>query len=170
MIIYLRSLAAGLALAGLLACQPRDRAATVNVAMEREAVHEAAALWINAYNARSAGAIASVFTDDAWIIPPDAPAVIGQRAIRDFMARVWTVNQLEYSIGETDLEITSPTAAWRAGRFEARDASGGMVSKGSFVEIWQKVGGNWRIHRSIFNNEAQPAAPSSEAKPATPPA
>jgi len=170
MIIYLRSLAAGLALTGLLACQPKERADTVNVAEEREAVHEASALWINAYNARSAGAIASVFTDDAWIIPPDTPAVIGQRAIRDFMDRVWTVNRLEYSIGETDLEITSPTTAWRAGRFEARSTAGGMSSNGSFVEIWQKVDGKWRIHRSIFNNEALLAAPPPEGPPATPPA
>ena len=31
--------------------------------------------------------------------------------------------------------------------------NGDVVLKGSFVEIWRKEDGTWRIHRSIFNSE-----------------
>lgn len=166
MFTHLRLLATGLALLGLMACQPGKKADVPDVAVERASIHEAAALWINAYNARSADAIASVFSDDAWIIPPDSPAVIGQRAIRDFMNRVWTASKLQYVIGETDLEITSPATAWRAGRFEARNDAGAIVAKGSFIEIWGKLDGNWRMRRSIFNSESLPAAVAAAEEPA----
>ena len=165
MFTHLRLLATGLAMLGLMACQPGKKADVMDVAAEREAIHQAAALWINAYNARSADAIASVFSDDAWIIPPDSPAVIGQRAIRDFMNRVWTANKLQYVIGETDLEITSPATAWRAGRFEARNDAGAIVAKGSFIEIWGKLEGKWRMRRSIFNSESLPAAVAETGTP-----
>ena len=166
MFTHLRLMATGLALVGLVACQPGKKADVMDVAAEREAIHQAAALWINAYNARSADAIASVFSDDAWIIPPDSPAVIGQRAIRDFMNRVWTVNNLQYVIGETDLEIPSPAAAWRAGRFEARNDAGAIVAKGSFIEIWGKLDGKWRMRRSIFNSESALTAAAASGTPA----
>ncbi len=175
MFTHLRTLALGLALVALMACQPKEQAAApTSKAADREAIQQAASLWINGYNARSAGTIASVFSDDAWIIPPNEPAVIGQRAIGDFMDRVWRVNKLQYLIGETDLEITSPTDAWRAGRFEARIDDGTIVAKGSFMEIWGKIDGQWRMRRSIFNNESlvAPATPAAAtpaaASPPTP--
>lgn len=171
MFTHLRTLAMGLALVALMACQPKEKTAPTSPALERAAIQQAAALWINGYNARSAGAIGSVFTDDAWIIPPAAPAVIGQRAINEFMSRVWTRTPMQMSIGETDLEITSPTDAWRAGRFEARNESGALVMKGSFIEIWDKIDGKWRMRRSIFNSEDMASAvTSASAVDATPPA
>ncbi len=153
MFTHVRTLAAGLLFVALIACQPKEQTVATQRMVDRDAIQQAARLWINAYNARSAGAIDTVFSNDAWIIPPAAPAVIGQRAINDFMSRVWVTTPMVFTIGETDLEVTSATDAWRAGRFEARNPEGSLVSKGSFIEIWGKIDGKWRMRRSIFNSE-----------------
>ena len=60
MFTHLRLLATGLALLGLMACQPGKKADVLDVAVDRESVHEAAAIWLDAYNSRTADAIATV--------------------------------------------------------------------------------------------------------------
>jgi ketosteroid isomerase-like protein len=162
-----RTLIACLALASVWGCRQPASNAAADLEADREAVQRAGELWTNGYNARSADVVASVFTDDAWIMKPGADPITGRRAIQDDFFRTWEKDPLNVSSSVSELEIHGDVA-WRIGRFEGRDSADTVVSRGAFIEIWRRTDGQWKIHRDIWTADLiVPTATSATAAPPT---
>jgi uncharacterized protein (TIGR02246 family) len=99
--------------------------------------------------------MASLYTPDAIAIPPDAPMSKGRENIRKLLGSVISEMGLKSLKLETlELEVSGDMA------FEVGEATLGLEPKGGkaatavvkYVVVWKKVGGEWRLHRDIWNS------------------
>jgi hypothetical protein len=65
---------------GVLLVGERER--VVDIAAEEAAIRALPTEWVNAVNAKDAEGMVAGFTDDAWLLPPNAPLASGKEAIR----------------------------------------------------------------------------------------
>ncbi|MCY7354295.1 MAG: DUF4440 domain-containing protein [Lysobacter sp.] len=117
--------------------------------------------WMEAYNAGDVERIVAMYSDDAIVMPPDAPPATGVTALRTFLTgniAGMKAAGLRLRDGSSDVG-TSGDLGWHAGTFAVVDAAGKTVGAGKYMEIWQRRNGKWVIIRDIWNNDA-PAAPA----------
>ena len=53
--------------------------------------------------------------------------------------------------------------AWRSGSFSGQDPSGATFT-GKYIEVWQRTADGWKLHRDIWNGDAE-AAPAASTTP-----
>ena len=134
----------------------------------KAAFNAGTAEWAAAYNAGEPDRIVALYSEDAIVMPPDAPSVTGDAALRSFLADdIATTKKagLTLVINGDDEADTSGDLGWHRGTFKVVNAGGGSMGTGKFLEIWQRQQGKWRITRDIWNNDAAAATP-----PPAPPA
>lgn len=103
----------------------------------------------------SGEAAAACYTEDGQLLPPGSPVVTGHEAIAAF----WQAG-VDSGIGGvtlTTLEVEGHRkTATEVGAFEIRDGEGNAIGEGSFVVLWKKTDGGWKLHRDIWNSNAVP--------------
>ncbi len=128
--------------------------------------------WIEAYNAGDADKIVAGYTEDAVLMPPDAPAATGHEAMKQYLAGDMAAakaagNTLAL---DTDTVGVSGDLAWHSGTFHVNGSGGSPLGSGKYLEVWQKdAKGNWLMIRDTWNSDAPPAAmapPAPEPKAA----
>jgi ketosteroid isomerase-like protein len=99
--------------------------------------------------------IVSYWSDDVTIFPPDAPAIQGKEAIRQFMVSVLEIPGFHVTWQPTtvfvapggDFGYTTGTNA-----MTAPDADGNLVTTpGRYVTVWRKEAGVWKCVIDIWN-------------------
>jgi uncharacterized protein (TIGR02246 family) len=113
-------------------------------------------------------AIVSFYTDDAVMLPGDAPVANTRQTIRDLWAPMlapnasvtWQVNQAEVA--------RSGDLGYARGVYQLviKDAAGKATTEhGKFVEIWKKqADSKWKCAVDSFSAYAPPAPPAPEKK------
>lgn len=133
-----------------------------------EVVRAGTAAWLAAYNAGDVAGVARLYAADAVVMPPGAPAAVGRKAIRVFLTSDIAAAQeagVTLVQGEMDDAGASEHLAWHSGSYTVNDATGAVVDSGSFLEVWRKTGGQWRILRDTWNSDRPPAAHTSAVEP-----
>ena len=96
--------------------------------------------------------LASLYTTDAIALPPDAPLVKGRDAIKQMWGTVaQQIGLKDVRLNTLDFEQAGDTG-YEVGEATLTVSSGTVVVK--FVVVWKKVGGQWRLHRDIWNSKA----------------
>jgi uncharacterized protein (TIGR02246 family) len=96
--------------------------------------------------------LASLYTPDAVALPPDGPFVKG----RDDIKQMW--GSIAQQIGLKDVRLNTVSfeqagdTGYEVGEATLTVSTGTAVVK--FVVVWKKVGGQWRLHRDIWNTKA----------------
>jgi ketosteroid isomerase-like protein len=98
--------------------------------------------------------MAALYTDNAKVMPPDAPIVTGKKAIEEFWRAAATALGLtDVTLKTVDLEVTGDTA-YEVGEANLKLGSG--QAKLKYLVVWQRGGdGQWRLHRDIWNSMPQ---------------
>ena len=125
--------------------------ATADAVAERALAHDAAG-------------VASFYTVDAILLPPDQEAISGRAAIEEFFARTNPAGGPAFELATVETAVFGDHA-WRQGSFRVNGPGDDAPMSGKFVELWKKVDGAWLIHRDIWNANAPP--PTVDAAPAT---
>jgi uncharacterized protein (TIGR02246 family) len=121
----------------------------------KDALKAAGAAWLKAFNAKDADAIATLYAEDAVLLPPSAPAVFGRDAV---LANTREMFAEGLAIELEDLEVKAETdLGYKAGRYRVFSEDGALVDRGKYIEIWTKEDGKWVLHRDIWNSSMQPA-------------
>ena len=118
---------------------------------------------VERFNAHDAAGVASFYTEDAVMMPPDSEPLSGRAAIQEFFARTNAAGTppVEFATVET---LVLGDHAWRQGSFRVQGPGTDAPVSGKFVELWKKVDGAWLLHRDIWNaNAPRPAAPPEAA-------
>jgi uncharacterized protein (TIGR02246 family) len=102
-----------------------------------------------------AAAMASLYTTDAEAFPPNSDMAKGRAAIE----AVWR-GALDSGIGgveltTADVESQGPLA-YEVGTYVIKLKNGTVADRGKYVVVWKKAGGQWMLHRDIWNT-SQPA-------------
>ncbi len=133
------------------------QAAAARVAT-RQAVAEANASFMRAFNTGDIHAAAQAYTEDALVLPPGGPEVRGREAIEAF----W-VGAVE-RMGVTTIELetirldSQDRSAHEVGRYRVSGRSG-LLDEGKYVVVWKReVGGAWKLHVDIWNSSASAPA------------
>jgi ketosteroid isomerase-like protein len=123
--------------------------ADADAAAERFAAHDAAG-------------VASFYTEDAVLLPPDQEAIAGRAAVQEFFARTNPEDAPAVELATVETFMFGDHA-WRQGSFRIEGPGEGVPVSGKFVELWKKVDGAWLIHRDMWNANAPP--PATDAAP-----
>jgi ketosteroid isomerase-like protein len=124
-----------------------------NDAADRAALEAAAQAWIKAFNARDTDALQALATDDVVLLDPNLAPVNGRKAVRAAWQRAFNVAG-QVSTATKEIVIVD-TLAWRLSAL-ARKQPNAEVIRSHSLEIWKRVGSNWKLHRQMAANILSP--------------
>jgi uncharacterized protein (TIGR02246 family) len=109
-----------------------------------------------AISARDANHAASLYTDDARLIPQGAPVFTDRTAIAAFFAGAFEKGIAAARFTTDEVEGDDAQAV-ETGRYELYATPPGgeriLAADGRYLVVWRKAGGAWRIHRDMFNTQ-----------------
>ena len=111
------------------------------------------------FAARDAKAISLLYTEDAKLLPPNSPPVLGRDAVAKFYASL-----LELPIASLALESVdvygSGDEVTEEGRYTLVGTNGETVEAGKTLVVWRKTDAGWRLHRDMWSSDAPASAPA----------
>ncbi|HET9950652.1 MAG TPA: SgcJ/EcaC family oxidoreductase [Candidatus Eisenbacteria bacterium] len=117
--------------------------------------------------AHDAKALALLYTEDAKLLPPNAPPVLG----RDAIAKFWE-SLLELPIQSLALETVevhgTGDEVTEEGRYSLIGANGETVEVGKTLVVWRKTDAGWRLYRDMWSSDAPATAPATADTTAVP--
>lgn len=144
-------------LAMVAACGAERTVESTQVPPERKAI------WEEAFNRGDAKAVAALYAEDAVLVQPAMPAIVGRPAILEALegfvqsgAKVEL--KTEQNLASGDLGVTH-------GTYRVLTADGRELDRGYFNEIWRKRAGEWYVTYDINTSSVPPpsAAPAAPA-------
>lgn len=120
-------------------------------AQSKAVIQKADDKWSEAFNKGDAMALAAIYTEDAYLLPPGAEMMKGRTAIAAF----W--GQQMQQIGDVrctalDVKHLGPNSAREIGtcsfKTKAQPPQDGTLK---YAVVWEKEGGQWRLLQDIWN-------------------
>ena len=144
-----------LVFAGSCARPPQD-----DPAAARAGIESANREFSKGVAAHDAKAVALLYTEDAKLLPPNAPPVVGRDAITKFWESVLALPIESVAIETIDLhgggdEVTEE------GRYTLLGSKGETVEAGKTLVIWRKTDAGWRLYRDMWSSDAPANAPAA---------
>ena len=125
--------------------------------------------WGKAYNGGDVKGVVAQYADDAILLPPGAPRVIGKAAILTFFTKDIAGSQAAGAVfninPKTDVGV-SGDMGWESGTYTAT-IKGAVVESGKFLSVSRKRDGKWHYIRDTWNADAPPA-PGAPVVPVAP--
>lgn len=113
-----------------------------------------------------ADAIAALHTEDAQVMPPNAPMVEGRSAIRAYYRTVFESRAAPARFDEREV-IVFGRMTYRQGIYEM-EMPNGKREYGKFMQLWKSVDGKWQLHRAMWSS-SEPLASTAQADDAASP-
>ena len=130
------------------------------------AIHAADEAWVKAFNTRNPDTMAAQYDAQAVLLPPGAPAVQGQAAIRAFFASMMpeaTKGGLEFTLGAKPAAGARGDLGWSSGSYVLKDGAGHVLETGKYLSVSRKIDGKWLYIRDTWNSDSPPASKGSAA-------
>jgi uncharacterized protein (TIGR02246 family) len=107
--------------------------------------------WTAAFNKGDATAVAAMYTEDAFVLPPGAEMVKGRAGIEAFWRQA--VQQLgDAKLTTIDVLPLGPEAAREIGAVSLKTKSQPPQEIiGKYAVVWRKAGGDWKLATDIWN-------------------
>jgi ketosteroid isomerase-like protein len=125
--------------------------------MSREAVDKGHDKWLDAMKANDPEALGRLVTEDAVLMPPHQPPVVGRRGVIDWFAGV--VKQARTTAVAVPQREVIVAGDWAIERgsfiWKVAPTTGGSAveDRGSFLAVWQRQpDASWKLTRNIWNS------------------
>jgi uncharacterized protein (TIGR02246 family) len=122
----------------------------------REAITSANRTFMDTFARGDAAGMAALYTPDGQLLPTGSDVVAGPQPIQAFWQAVMGMGIKEATLETVEVEAHGD-AAHEVGRYTLKGAGGQLLDQGKYVVIWKQVGGQWKLHRDIWNSSL-PAA------------
>lgn len=121
------------------------------------AIRKADAAFEAGARAGDANVLASAYTADAVLFPPNAPMMRGRDAILAFWsAFLGSASNVDLTLTTTDVQQSGDLAV-ETGQYRLhmtpKTAAAPIIDEGKFLLAWRKVDGQWKIVRDMFNSD-----------------
>jgi ketosteroid isomerase-like protein len=104
------------------------------------------------FAANDIAGIAACYTHDAQMLVASMQPIRGRAQIESvFKFTGGQGHTLEFQSQELDVQGTT---AIEIGRYTRRQSDGATLEHGLYLVVWKRVGGEWKIHRDMFNTSA----------------
>jgi uncharacterized protein (TIGR02246 family) len=145
------------ALAMTTACQQPDTRAA-----DEQTIRNLDAQWSKTAGTHDVDGTVAYYSDDAVLLPPNAPIVVGKKAIRESWVALLSPN-IALSWQSKKIEVSkSGDLAYVVGTYSltATDAHGNPnTDRGKTVEVFKKeADGTWKVVADMYNSDL-PAPP-----------
>ena len=110
-------------------------------------------VWTAAFNKGDAGAVAALYTEDAYVLPPGSTMVKGRTAIEAFWRQA-AQQMSDAKLTTLDVLPLGRSAAREIGTVTLKTKSQPpqeVVAK--YVVVWRKVGRDWKLATDIWNTD-----------------
>jgi len=107
----------------------------------------------SAFTQGDAAGIASFYTENAMLLPPEADFVKGRQAIQAFWQMAIDMGIKGLKLDVIDVELHGDTAI-EMSKYTLGSADNEVMEQGKGIVIWKSVGGVWKLHRDIWNSSA----------------
>ena len=128
-----------------------NKTKNTDVAAARQSIDSVNAKVEGWYAANQPDSIASVFASDAWLMPPNDAAVVGQDSILAFWRNALRMGKWGFDLRTEDL-IAADSVLVERGQFTLKFTPGpnapipAFDDRGNYVTVWRRQSdGNWRI-------------------------
>ena len=123
----------------------------------RAAIEAVNAKFDAAWGRKDAAAVTALYTANATLLPPNVGPVSGSEAILEFWKAALAAAPPAAKLTATEVEAHGDTAH-EVGTYQMFASDGKVVETGKYVVVWKREGGQWKLHRDIWNSDV-PAAP-----------
>ncbi|MGA8103686.1 MAG: DUF4440 domain-containing protein [Candidatus Acidiferrales bacterium] len=139
---------------------PDNRAADVS------ALRDLDAQWAKTAATNDVDATVAYYSDDASLLPANAPIVTGKQAIRAAWAAIlapgvslsWSADKVEAARSG---DLAYMTGSYTMSTKESLNKAP-VTEHGKYVEVWKKqADGKWKVVADIFNSDAPLSAPAA---------
>jgi len=133
---------------------------------EEKALRELDAQWSKTAGSKDLDATVAFYSDDAVVMPGDAPAANTKQAIRQLWAPLLAPNALvSWQVSQAEV-ARSGDIGYVRGVYQLvmKDAAGkATTEQGKFLELWKKqADGKWKCAVDSFSSDAPPLPPAPE--------
>jgi ketosteroid isomerase-like protein len=128
-----------------------------DLAAAKSSIESMNAKFSESFRKKDSAAIASYYSDDARMLPPNSEPVSGPGIVSLWGAFI--------GMGFIDLKLMTDDVSGNqdqlaeTGHYELVGAGNKVMDKGKYVVVWKPVNGGWKLYRDIWNS-SMPAAPS----------
>jgi ketosteroid isomerase-like protein len=129
-----------IAVTGLAACRTEKRADVAAVRADIESINNRIEGW---YLARQVDSVTNIFTQDAWLMPPNEKAVVGRDSIRVFWSNFLKMGTVAFDL-RTEEVIAADSVAVERGQYVLKFTPGPSATlpafedRGNYVTVWQR--------------------------------
>lgn len=140
-------------------------------AADEAALRDADAQWARTAATKDVNATIAFYSDDAIVLPPNAPLATGKAAIHGVWAELLAPDS-SLAWRATKVEVArSGDLGYETGTYvvTSKDSKGKPVTEdGKFLEVWKKqADGKWKAIVDTYNSDVAPQAPPPPQKPRT---
>jgi len=131
-----------------------DPACAARIAEAQPAIDHANHDWLRAMKAGDAAAIAAAYAEDGLFVLPDGEVLRGRAAVQAFYAAAAGRRSAPTGGGISTLGLACAGRdlihEWGEGEVRTLGDDGAeQVRRASYLTVWRKVGGAWRIVRNL---------------------
>ena len=121
------------------------------LAQSKEAIQKLNDEWAAAFNKGDAGAVAALYTADAYVLPPGAPMVKGRADIQKFWAGAMQ-HHGDIKLTTLDVKPLGPDAPREIGTAILRTKGANPQDEAlKYAVVWQREDGQWKLLQDIWN-------------------
>lgn len=117
----------------------------------REAIEQVNERFMDAYNRGDAQGIADLYTTDGELMAPNFEVMKGKEAIQ----HLWQ-GAMDMGIKSVKMDIREVEQhgdiAYEVSRASLYGDGGEVLDEANYLVIWKREGGDWKLHRDIFNS------------------
>lgn len=137
---------------------------------DERAVRAASSAWQRYIAEQKVDSIVGLFTPDAIVLFANTPVMKGQTALRSSWNDIVKLPGYKVHWIPTWVDVSSPTRATEYGTYtESYDTPNGKLSDaGSYVTVWHKVNGKWRVALDAPVSTTPVPPPTAAAPPMDP--
>jgi uncharacterized protein (TIGR02246 family) len=147
-----------------LLCSILPTAAVADTQASEQALRDLDAQWAATASTKDLEKTISFYSDDAIVMPPNAPADSTREAIRKGWKNLLdSINNISWKTSRVEIAKSGDLAVL-TGTYDMT-MKDGTKDRGKYCEVWEKqADGKWKCGTDIFNSDL-PAAPATSPAP-----
>jgi ketosteroid isomerase-like protein len=122
----------------------------------RKAIMAGDQLYFRAFASGDSMQLTRLYSADCWIMPPKGPTLCGPEApLELFQAAYHRVGLRSGRLITADVFGDGAGFVTEEGYWESYNAGHQLLDKGSYLALWQKTGGGWKMFRQSFHSDRE---------------
>jgi len=107
--------------------------------------------FMEAFGRGDSAELASFYTKNGKLLPPNSDFIAGMEAIRVFWQGAMDMGIKGAKLETVEVE-GQENAVFEVGNYVLSGAQGEVMDRGKYVVIWKSQRGKWKVHRDIWNS------------------